>query len=134
MLDGDALDERNHPMAMWTSQELNSLDRAHEIRVAGRRKDGSLRRLVIVWHVVADGALYVRSVNGTEGQWYKGVAGHYEGAISWGDQTRNVSYTLDPSHEAEIEAAYAAKYGNSSATRAITNETAKQTTLRIDPR
>lgn len=121
-------------MAAWTTQELTSLDQAHEIRVGGRRADGTLRTLRIVWHVVVDGALYVRSVRGTDGQWYKGVLRHYEGAISWAGQSRDVAYTPDDTHDTAIDAAYAAKYGNGSGTRSITNTTAKQTTLRIEPR
>ena len=121
-------------MPTWTAVELRSLDRAHEIRVAGRRKDGSLRTLTIVWHVVVDGALYVRSVNGADGQWYKGVTRHLEGAVSWDGQTRDARYTPDDSHDASIDTAYAGKYGTGSATRAITNGKATATTLRIDPR
>jgi hypothetical protein len=121
-------------MTTWTAQELDSLDQAYEIRIAGRREDGTLRNLVIVWHVVVDGALYARSVRGTQGNWYRGAIRFFEGAISWGGQTRDVTYTLDDSRDTAIDAAYAAKYGSGSATRAITSETAKQTTLRIEPR
>ena len=121
-------------MATWAEEELASLNRAHQIRVAGRRNDGSLRKLVTVWHVVVGGALYARSVKGTEGQWYRGVVRHFEGAIDWNGDTREVAYVLDSSHEAEIDAAYAAKYGNGSGTRAITSDAARQTTMRIDPR
>jgi hypothetical protein len=74
-----------------------------------------------------------RSVKGTEGQWYKGVTQHFEGAVNWGGQTRDVTYTLDDSHDAAIDAAYAAKYGKGSATRAITSAAATETALRIDP-
>ena len=121
-------------MSEWSSEELSSLDKAREIRVAGRRQDGTIRTLVIVWHVVVDGALYVRSVRGEQGQWYRGVQRHFEGAISWATSLREVVYTLDSSHDDEIDAAYTAKYGTGSATRSITNDTARQTTLRIDPR
>ena len=121
-------------MTTWTAQELSSLDRTEEIRVAGRREDGSTRPLVIVWHVVVDGALYARSVKGTEGKWYQGVIEHLEGAISWGGQTRDVTYTLDGSRDAAIDAAYLVKYGTGPDTQAIINETATPTTLRIDPR
>jgi hypothetical protein len=121
-------------MAAWTADELASLDREHEIRVAGRRADGTLRTLTIVWHVVVDGGLYVRSVKGTEGQWYKGVTRHLEGAISWAGQTRDVAYTPDDTRDAEIDAGYTAKYGTGSATRSITNATATPTTLRVEPR
>jgi hypothetical protein len=80
-------------MPTWTPQELSSVGRAHEIRVAGRRKDGSLRSHVPVWHVVVDGALYARSVKGTEGQWYKGVTRHFEGAVNWGRPATSLTRT-----------------------------------------
>ncbi|GAA2979519.1 hypothetical protein JOD63_002922 [Microbacterium terrae] len=120
-------------MSAWTSEELRELDRAGEVRVAGRRADGTSRTLVIVWHVVVDGNLYLRSVKGPEGHWYKCVARYFEGFLAWGGQTRPVTYTLDPTHDSAIDAAYTAKYGNGSATRAITNSLSKQTTLRVDP-
>ncbi|GAA1846664.1 DUF2255 family protein [Agromyces salentinus] len=117
----------------WTADELDALDRTGEIRVAGRRDDGSLRRPVIIWHVVVDGALYARSVRGPEGKWFVGVMRHGAGAITWGGQTRDVTYTLDGSHDDAIDDAYFAKYGRGSSSQAITSAVAKQTTLRIDP-
>ncbi|MGZ0152899.1 DUF2255 family protein [Kribbella sp. WER1] len=121
-------------MTSWTAAELQALDRVGEIRVAGRRNDGSVRTLTIVWHVVVDGKLYVRSVRGAEGSWYKGVVRHHEGAISWNGRTRDVSYVPDAAADDQLDAAYLAKYGNGSATRAIINETARATTLRVEPR
>ncbi|MEU6644537.1 DUF2255 family protein [Saccharomonospora sp. NPDC046836] len=121
-------------MSAWTDDEFRSLARAGEIRVAGRRQNGSLRTLVIVWHVIVDGKLYARSVRGADGQWYKGVTRHFEGAISWGGRTRQVTYIPDDSADDAIDAAYAAKYGNGSATRSITGAEARATTLRIEAR
>jgi hypothetical protein len=121
-------------MSTWTAEELHALDRINEIRVAGRRQDGSLRTLTIVWHVVVDGSLYVRSVRGDDGSWYKGVIRHHEGAISWGDETREVTYIPDATVDDQIDAAYYKKYGNGSPSRAITNAAAKATTLRVEPR
>ena len=121
-------------MSTWTAEELRTLDRISEVRVAGRRRDGSLRTLTIVWHVVVDGKLYVRSVRGAEGSWYKGVLRHHEGAISWNGSTRDVSYVPDHTADDRIDAAYFGKYGNGSPTRAITNAEARATTLRVEPR
>ncbi|WP_457101702.1 DUF2255 family protein [Microbacterium sp. P5_E9] len=118
----------------WTDQELEELDRAYEVRVAGRRAVGSSRTLTIVWHVVVDGRLYLRSVKGPDGQWYRGVTRHFEGSLRWGSTTRDVRYTLDASHDDAIDAAYFAKYGSGSPSRSITSALAKQTTLRVDPR
>jgi hypothetical protein len=100
----------------------------------GATGDGALRTLTIVWHVVVDGNLYVRSVRGVEGSWYKGVIRHHEGAISWDGKTREVSYIPDGDVDHQIDAAYFSKYGNGSPTRAFTNAAAKATTLRIEPR
>ncbi|WP_432883009.1 DUF2255 family protein [Kribbella sp. CA-245084] len=121
-------------MSTWTADELQALDRISEIRVAGRRQDGSLRTLTIVWHVVVNGNLYVRSVRGAEGSWYKGVIRHYEGAISWDGKTRDVTYIPDATADDQLDAAYYKKYGNGSATDAIVNPKAKPTTLRVEPR
>ena len=120
-------------MTDWTASDLESLDRTGEIRVAGRRDDGSLRKPVIVWHVVVDGAVYVRSVRGDEGKWYQGVSERMEGAISWGGQTRDVRYIRDADHDAAIDDAYFAKYGRGSSSQAITSAVAASTTLRVEP-
>lgn len=117
----------------WTPEELNDLARLGEVRVSGRRGDGSSRTPVIVWHVVVDGVLYVRSVKGPDGQWYRGVARHFEGFVGANGRTRPVHFTRDQTRDAAIDAAYTAKYGDGSATRAITSALATSTTLRVDP-
>ena len=121
-------------MATWSTEELAELDSASEIRVAGSRKDGSLRSFRIIWHVVIDGKLYARSVNGPDAGWYVGVRRQMVGAIKWGSKQRNVEYADDASHDAEVDAAYRAKYGNGSPTQALNREPSLGTTLRIDPR
>jgi|SRR5690606_25274352 len=121
-------------MTAWTAQELASIDDADEIRVAGRRKDGSLRSFRIIWHVVVDGALYVRSVNGPDAAWYVGAKRRMAGAIQWHDEQRNVAYVDDPSRNDAVDEAYRRKYGNGSPTRRLNQDPARGTTLRIDPR
>lgn len=121
-------------MSTWTTAELRRLEQLNEIRVAGRRKDHTLRTLTIVWHVVVNNSLYVRSVRGADGNWYKGVIRHHEGAITLNGDTRDVTYIPDATVDDEIDKAYFDKYGNGSPTRAITNAAAKATTLRIEPR
>lgn len=120
-------------MSSWTDEELGALGRAREIRVAGRREDGSLRRLTIIWQVVVDGKVYVRSVRGVDGVWYQGVIRRHEGVITWDEQPRNVVYIPDDSADDLVDAAYYAKYGNGSSSDAITSPTAKVTTLRVEP-
>ena len=121
-------------MSAWTQEELGTLDRIEEIRVAGRNEDGSPRPLVIVWPVVVGGKLYVRSVRGVDGRWYQGVIRHGEGVIAWDGQIRDVTYIPDNSADDQIDAAYYAKYGDGPDSDAITAARAKATTLRVEPR
>lgn len=121
-------------MSTWTTAQLAALDRAGEVRVAGRRADGSSRTLVIVWHVVVDGVLYLRSVRGPGGQWYRGVARHFEGFIDWDGTPHAATFIRDNDEDDAIDAAYFAKYGNGSPSRSITAPLAKETTLRVEPR
>lgn len=121
-------------MSTWSPSELDALDRVSEIRVAGRRTDGTLRTPRIVWQVVVEGELYIRSVYGTEGKWYQGVAERLEGEITWGGTSREVSFVLDPTHDEAIDAAYFSKYGTGSPSQSITSAVARTTTLRVDAR
>lgn len=122
---------------VWTPDELERLGRESELRIAGRRVDGTLRRLVIIWAVVADGDVYVRSVRGDGGGWFRGVEQRHEGRIESGGVDRDVRFTDvpadDPVQEA-IDAAYAAKYpGSRSSVASITAPKARATTLRVLP-
>ncbi|TXN28345.1 DUF2255 family protein [Lacisediminihabitans profunda] len=121
-------------MSGWTADELSRIGKAGELRIAGRRADGTLRTLVIIWQVRVGDDIYVRSVNGPGAAWYRGTQELGEGHIESGGISKDVTFTSDDSKDAEIDAAYRAKYGNGSPVRAITSATATSTTLRVDPR
>jgi hypothetical protein len=125
-------------MAAWTSDELERLGRARELRIAGRRADGSLRNPVIIWAVRLDDDLYVRSVRGPSGGWFKGVLNRHEGWIDSGGVTRDVVFEdVDPADPLNdrMDQAYADKYGaGSSSVRAMQTEDARSTTLKVTPR
>lgn len=120
-------------MADWTEDELSRIARADELRIAGRRADGSLRRLVIIWQVRVGDRIYVRSVNGPDAAWFRGTQTRHQGRIESGGVGKDVVFTRDDGADAEIDAAYRAKYGSGSAVRAITSAIATSTTLRVEP-
>jgi hypothetical protein len=120
-------------MAAWTADELSAIGRAGELRIAGRRADDSLRKLVIIWQVRVGDDIYVRSVNGPDAAWFRGTQLRGEGRIESGGVTKDVTFTRDDSKDVEINAAYWAKYGTGSAVRAINSALATSTTLRVDP-
>lgn len=121
-------------MTDWTATDLASIDRDGELQVAAYRPDGTLRTSKIVWHVVVGDTLYIRSVRGTEGAWYRGVQRTGSGVIDAGGVHAEVVFTDDHSRDDAIDTAYPDKYGTGSAVRAITSEQARATTLRVDPR
>jgi hypothetical protein len=103
------------------------------LRIAGRRADDSLRKPVIIWQVRVGDDIYVRSVNGPDAAWFRGTQARGEGRIESGGVSKDVTFTNDNTKDAEIDAAYAAKYGSGSSVRAITSPIATSTTLRVEP-
>lgn len=120
-------------MTDWNPTDLQTIDRAGEILVAAHRPDGTLRPATIVWHVVVDGALFIRSVRGQHGAWYRAVQRTGTGAVEADGVHADVTFTPDASHDTQIDHAYRAKYGDGSPVRAITSATATATTVRVDP-
>jgi len=120
-------------MSEWTANELDRIGRAGELRVAGRRSDGTLRKLVTIWQVRVDGDIFIRSVNGPDAAWFRGTQALGQGRVESGGVSRDVTFERVSDQHAEIDAAYRLKYGSGSAVRAITSDLAASTTLRVDP-
>ena len=86
-----------------------------------------------------DDALYVRSVNGPDAAWYRGVQARHQGVITAGALQREVTF-VEADHtpgnplDDALDTAYRTKYGRGSAAVArITSTEARRTTLRLDP-
>jgi hypothetical protein len=121
----------------WTEQELAEIDRRDELDIAPRRNDGTLARPRIVWAVRVDDDVYVRSVNGADGAWYRTTRARHQGHVSAGSVDRDVTFvdvTDDHGLEDRIDAAYRAKYRRySGPVASITAAKARATTLRVLP-
>jgi hypothetical protein len=120
-------------MSTWTDDELERLDRASELRIAGRKPNGTLRKLIVIWAVRVEDSIYVRSVNGPDAAWFRGAQVRGEGHIESGGVSKDVTFTRVSDKDDPIDTAYRAKYGSGSPVRAITSATATSTTLRLDP-
>jgi hypothetical protein len=99
-------------MADWTAEELDTIGAAEELEIAALRADGSLRPATTIWVVRAGDDLYVRSVRGRDGGWFRSVLRRPEGRIRAGGVTREVAFQEpgDADHAA-IDQAYRTKYG-----------------------
>ena len=123
-------------MAAWTSDELERIAKADELHIASRRRDGTLRDPVTVW-VVRDGDdLYVRSVNGRTGAWFRGALQRHEGHIRAGGVNKDVAF-VEPAIDVadRIDEAFRAKYrryANSIVDTTLTSK-ARAATLRLVP-
>jgi hypothetical protein len=124
-------------MSAWTNDELTRIGAAEELRIASVRPDGSLRMPVTIWVVRHGDDLFVRSVNGRNGAWFKGTQDRHEGHISAGGVERDVSFVeADHDLDDEIDAAYRAKYRRYSAgiVGSVLTPAARASTLKLLPR
>ena len=124
-------------MATWTSNELDKIGTAEELQIASLRSDGTLRKLVIIWVVRLGDDLYIRSVNGRDSAWFRGVQTRHEGRILAGGVEKDVSFVEEPDAQLndQIDAAYATKYRRyASIIPRINSTTARAAALKLVPR
>ena len=123
-------------MTTWTDVDLAHFGDAQEVRIAGMRRDGSLRSPVIVWVVRVGDDLYTRSVNGPDAAWFRGVQVQHRGQLITGHAAADGDFVdgSDPADDDLIDAAYQHKYGRySGPVKSITSPTARSTTLKLVP-
>lgn len=124
-------------MAGWKNEELKSIGAAEEIEIAPLRRDGKLGDRVTIWAVRQGDDLYVRSVKGRGGAWFRGTQERHEGRIWAGRVQKDVTF-VDAGGEgaAEIDAAYRAKYRRyaGEVLDSVLTTDARATTLKVVPR
>ena len=123
-------------MAAWTKDELSRIATADELQLASRRPDGTLRTPVTMW-VVRDGDdLYVRSIHGRTGSWFRGTQARHDGHIHSGGVDREVRFAdADSAIGDRIDAAYRSKYHGyaSSIVDTVVNADARSATVKLVP-
>jgi hypothetical protein len=122
-------------MAGWTSEELDAIGEAEELKLAPVRRDGSLRTPVTMWVVRDADDLYVRSVNGRGSSWFRGVQARHEAHIRAGGIDKDVTL-VETDDVNEVDTAYRTKYGRRypSIVPSIVAPEARAATLKLVPR
>jgi hypothetical protein len=95
----------------WTSDELDRIGAAEELKLASVRHDGTLRPYVTMWVVRSGDDLYVRSAYGPNNSWFRRAKASGTGRIRAGGLERDVTFVGPaPGVHAAIDAAYHSKY------------------------
>ena len=118
-------------------ETLQLLDETKEVRIETRRDEDAPAHRTMIWVVTVDGDVFVRSVRGDRGRWYREVSAHPSAALHAGDRripVRAVPVTDEPTVGAASEA-YRGKYGRTSpgSTRAMLLPETLPTTLKLEP-
>ena len=123
-------------MTAWTGDELTKIGAAEELRIASLRRDGTLRNPVTIWVVRHADDLYVRSVNGRSGAWFRGVQVRHEGHIRAGGVDKDIAFVETDDINDEIDAAYRTKYRQYAASivDTIVSAKARAATIKLVPR
>jgi hypothetical protein len=120
-------------MTRFDADALSDLQSAKEVRI---RTDKHPDSAVVIWVVVADDTVFVRSFRGARGRWYRDLATGGDATLEVG--SRRLAVRAMPEREpAAIERAsreYLAKYRSSSYAQAMVNQDILATTLRLEPR
>jgi hypothetical protein len=122
---------------MWTHDELAKIGKAEELEIASRRRDGTLRNPVTIWVVRHGDDLYVRSVKGRAGPWFRGTQARHEGRIQAGGVEKDVAFVdADPGLNDPIDAAYRTKYRRYAANiiGSVLTPVSRASTLQLVPR
>ncbi|MGE0578065.1 MAG: DUF2255 family protein [Reyranella sp.] len=107
-----------------------------ETREVGIRTDKHPGIAVVIWVVVAGGAVFVRSFRGARGRWYRDLAAGGPAALEAAGRRLAVQAVpvADPETIEQVSHAFLAKYAPSPYAQAMVQAHLLSTTLRLDPR
>jgi len=119
----------------FSGEDLAAIDAAEEIRIETQAPGGDVHR-TIIWIMVDDGEVFVRSVNGEDGRWYREAKANPAVAIHVAD--RRLPATAIPADDPDsidrVSDALRRKYRTQGASLASMLEpNTLPTTLRLEP-
>jgi hypothetical protein len=119
-----------------TGFDADTLGALRELREVGIRTDTHPASAVVIWVVVADDGVFVRSFRGAKGRWYRDLAGGGPATLEFAG--RRLAVQAVPANEpAAVEHTsreYLRKYGPGPYATAMVQPEVVATTLRLEPR
>ncbi len=114
--------------------DLAAMAAADEVEIETRAPGGPIHR-TIIWIVVRDGTVHVRSVRGERGRWYREALANPEVAVHV-DGRRVAARAVpaaDPASSEAISAALRDKYARDPALRSMLREHTLAANFRLEP-
>jgi len=120
-------------MAKFDAETLRELRSVREVAI---RTEKHPKSAVVIWVVVANEAVFVRSVSGTRGRWYRDLATGAPATLEFGGRRLPVQAIPEgePDAIARSSAEYRRKYQPSPYAPAMVKPEVLPTTLRLEPR
>lgn len=117
----------------FSREDLELLDRTREVEIETRRGDRSYR--TVIWVVVDDGEVFIRSVRGERGKWYQRAEADPQ--VTLHADGRSIDARVVPARDEEsvsrVDEALRAKYRPGGSLDSMLREETLGTTLRLEP-
>lgn len=117
----------------FSRRELVLLDGTQEVEIETRREGRSIR--TVIWVVVHDEEVFVRSVRGESGKWYQRALANPEVALHVDGETIEARAVpaSDPTSVQRVSDALRAKYRPGGSLDSMLRPEVLETTVRLDP-
>ena len=118
----------------FLDEDLANLDRAEEVEIETQAPGEAARRTVI-WVVVDDGNVFIRTFKGPNSRWYRDAQANPAVAIHL-DARRLPATAIpatDPDSIERTSKGFLSKYANDRSTPAMVAPDVLETTLRLEP-
>ncbi len=119
----------------WDREELERIRETDDLHISPFRADGETYGTPTwIWSVVVGEELYVRAYHGVKSRWYKSAVAQKAGRIHAAGMQKEVSFEpADPALNDRIDAAYRAKYSDSSYLGSMISDRARAATILVRP-
>ena len=119
-------------MTTFDADMLHLLGETREVGIRTGKRPGTA---VVIWVVVADGAVFVRSFRGARGRWYRDLAAGGPATLDVAGRRLAVQAVpmTDPATIERASRAFLEKYAPSPYAQEMVQADILSTTLRLDP-
>ena len=124
------------PEATFSASRLDAIEAAEEVEIETRAEPDAPSHRTVVWIVVDDACVYIRSVRGARGRWYREVTANPEALLRVGGEAMAVRAlpAVDAPSIDRCSRGLRRKYARDPALRTMLRPDTLPTTLRLEPR